>query len=85
MGICGFKYFEDTKKLECYPFNFYILPYAFPELDMDKVYCNSVSTMNFMANSRFDFNKHIYESVGYLSISDYLKMQEKKKIKDLQQ
>ena len=72
MGICGFKYFEETQTLECYPFNFYILPYTFDSnMQMDKNFTVSLSSFNFLAQNKFDFNKLFYESVGYLSHHDY--------------
>ena len=70
MGICGFKYDEKDKSLECYPFNFYVLPYTFEGL-MDKNFTVSTSAFNFLANHQYDFNKLFYESLGYLSNQDY--------------
>jgi hypothetical protein len=77
MGICGFKYFEQDDRLECYPFNFYMLPYSFENLpNMDKNFSVSVSSFAFLAKNKFDFNKLFYESVGYLSHEDYEKYKE---------
>jgi hypothetical protein len=83
MGICGFKYFEESNKLECFPFNFYIQPFHSSEYDFDLIYSNSVATMKFMADSRFDFNKLMYQSVGYLSFSEHNRYLKKREIKDL--
>jgi hypothetical protein len=82
MGICGFRYFEEEEegRLECYPFNFYILPYSFDQLPgLDKHFLASVQSFNFLADNRFDFNKLFYESVGYMSHHDYKDYQRQQK------
>jgi hypothetical protein len=72
MGICGFKYHEEGERLECYPFNFYILPYTFENLPgLDKSFTVSIGSFQFLAKNKFDFNRLFYESVGYLSHHDY--------------
>ena len=72
MGICGFKYFEEQERLECYPFNFYILPYSFDNMPgLDKNFTVSLNSFGFLAKNKFDFNKLFYESVGYMSHHDY--------------
>jgi hypothetical protein len=83
MGICGFKYFEQEDRLECYPFNFYMLPYSFESLPyMDKNFAVSISSFEFLAKNKFDFNKLFYESVGYLSHEDYELYKEKRALKN---
>ena len=82
MGICGFKYFEEEERLECYPFNFYILPYSFDGLQhLDKSFSVNVNSFGFLAKNKFDFNKLFYESVGYLSHHDHKIYKEQKGLK----
>ena len=72
MGICGFKYHEGDERLECYPFNIYLLPYTFENLaGLEQTFNVSLSSFNFLAKNKFDFNRLFYESVGYLSHHDY--------------
>lgn len=74
MGICGFKYLESEERLECYPFNFYVLPYSLENSlpQLEKTFSVSIGSFNFLAKNNFDFNKLFYESVGYMSQADHL-------------
>jgi poly(A)-specific ribonuclease len=65
IGICGFKYSPELSELECRPFNFYMLPHA------SKTFLSQVSSLDFLASHGFNFNKLVYESCRYVSISDY--------------
>ena len=70
LGICGFKYSQESRSLECFPFNFYILP-ASP-----KTFLSQVASLHFLADNNFDFNKLIYESCSYVSIDEYSKQKQ---------
>ncbi len=72
MGLCGFKYDAVTERLECYPFNIYLLPYSFDNIKgLDKKFSVSINSFQFLAKNKFDFNRLFYESVGYLSHEEY--------------
>ena len=85
MGICGFKYHESEERLECYPFNIYLLPYTFENLaGLEQTFNVSLSSFNFLAKNKFDFNRLFYESVGYLSHHDYETYKQQKTAKGQQ-
>ncbi len=85
MGICGFKYDEGSENLECYPFNFYILPYSLDNMQgKSKHFMVSINSFQFLAKNKFDFNKLFYESVGYMSHEDYRQYQNEKNLKNKQ-
>ncbi|CDW76281.1 poly-specific ribonuclease parn-like [Stylonychia lemnae] len=67
MGICGFKYIEESQKLECFPFNFYITPQNYDMMQINRKYLINTGSFEFLADNKFDFNKFFYESVGYVS------------------
>ena len=67
IGICAFKYSNLTQTLTCQPFNFYILPHS----KTDKLLTAQLSSLQFLAENKFDFNKLFYESVQYMSMEEY--------------
>ncbi|CDW90995.1 poly-specific ribonuclease (deadenylation nuclease) [Stylonychia lemnae] len=73
MGICAFKYHQNEKRLECHPFNFYIMPHSYQDLSIGHNYLIEQSAFQFLMQHGFDFNKLHYESMGYLSYQDYQK------------
>ena len=65
------------------PFNMYILPYADNYIN-DKVFSSQLSSLQFLAENKFNFNKLFYESIIYMSLQnfwDYQMRKESGKIK----
>ena len=63
------------------PFNIYMLPHA--HLSSQKLLQAQLSSMQFLADNSFDFNKLFYESVSYMSMHDYKQyLRDKREKKD---
>lgn len=67
IGICGFKHENNT--LSCYPFNFYIFP--FEHSAYARVFYSNVGSLSFLSHNNFDFNKWVYEGVGFIAKDQY--------------
>ena len=75
LGVCGFKY--DQKKLTCYPYNFYIYPFDHPAYQ--STFLTSVGSFDFLSKHNFDFNKWVYEGVGFLAKGEFEKYEERRR------
>ena len=75
MGITAFKFFPQTQSLECFPFNFYLLPH-----DQDKHFQVSVGSFRFLAEHRFDFNRLFYDGVGYMNKEEHQSYRKKNRL-----
>ncbi|CAI2361374.1 unnamed protein product [Moneuplotes crassus] len=72
LGVCGFKY--EGGKLLCYPYNMYIYPLDHPAHRSS--FITNVGSFNFLAQHNFDFNKWIYEGVGFFPEKEYQRYEE---------
>uniref|UniRef100_T1JBS2 Poly(A)-specific ribonuclease PARN n=1 Tax=Strigamia maritima TaxID=126957 RepID=T1JBS2_STRMM len=75
-GLCTFKYDKNRNRYETKPFNFYIFPRPFGRQSADvKFYCQS-SSIDFLSNVGFDFNKLFKQGIPYLSPCDERRLRE---------
>lgn len=82
MGISLFKMISE-KEFDCHSFNFYIFPTRCSFLDKqdkERYFLSQASSLSFLADNGFDFNKLIREGISYLNLNQEQIVQEK--IKD---
>ncbi|XP_021916008.1 pre-piRNA 3'-exonuclease trimmer-like isoform X2 [Zootermopsis nevadensis] len=65
IGICTFRFVQDKNKYEASRYTFYIFPKSFASVD-NKFMCQA-SSLEFLCQHDFDFNKFVYEGVPYLN------------------
>ncbi|CAD8122816.1 unnamed protein product [Paramecium sonneborni] len=82
MGLCTFKEQPNSNTIIAHPFNFYIFPYGVDGY-LDKQFQLNSSTIQFLINNNFDFNKTFNEGILYLSHQNERIMRETKRIQDL--
>ena len=63
-GICIFKFDPATSKLTAHPFNFW----TFPRNHHNSLFLSDSSSLSFLREHGFDFNKMIDEGIDFLSI-----------------
>ena len=66
-GICLFKWNDDANQYEAMPFTFYIYPRPYKRTYNDVMFMCQSSSLDFLANNGFDFNKLFYKGISYLS------------------
>lgn len=73
-GLCTFHWNSNLKSWKARPFNFYIYPRPFKALSKSFL-CDS-SSLTFLAEHKFDFNKWIGQGIGYISRNDAAKVKD---------
>jgi poly(A)-specific ribonuclease len=71
-GLSTFKYSNGEYTAKTYNFNIY--PRKF--MNFDKRFACQASSLEFLTEHKFDFNKFIYDGVGYLSLEQQASMKE---------
>ncbi|XP_072275129.1 poly(A)-specific ribonuclease PARN [Pyxicephalus adspersus] len=66
-GLCTFKYENAESKYITKSFNFYIFPKPFSRNSPDKTFVCQSSSIDFLANQGFDFNKVFRNGIPYLN------------------
>ncbi|KAG8558312.1 hypothetical protein GDO81_016948 [Engystomops pustulosus] len=66
-GLCTFKYDDVKAKYIIKSFNFYIFPRPFNRNSPDKKFVCQSSSIDFLANQGFDFNKVFRDGIPYLN------------------
>ncbi|KAM4632012.1 poly(A)-specific ribonuclease PARN [Discoglossus pictus] len=66
-GLCTFKYDNTEDKYLMKSFNFYIFPKPFNRNSPDKKFVCQSSSIDFLANQGFDFNKVFRNGIPYLN------------------
>ncbi|MEE6497606.1 hypothetical protein FKM82_002784 [Ascaphus truei] len=66
-GLCTFKYDDTETKYLIKTFNFYIFPKPFNRNSPDKKFVCQSSSIDFLANQGFDFNKVFRNGIPYLN------------------
>ncbi|KAK7112946.1 poly(A)-specific ribonuclease PARN-like [Littorina saxatilis] len=65
-GVCAFKFKEDTQSYEARPFNFYVFPRPYTRQAPDKRFLCQSSSIDFLVQQGFDFNKLFREGIPFL-------------------
>ena len=63
IGICPCKY--SNKTLICSPFNFYIYPLEHSAFS--RKFISDAGSLIFLSQNNFDFNKWVYEGIGFIA------------------
>ncbi|KAL8623603.1 hypothetical protein ACOMHN_037690 [Nucella lapillus] len=67
VGVCAFKFQEETQSYEARPFNFYVFPRPYTRQAPDRRFLCQSSSIEFLVQQGFDFNKLFYEGIPYLT------------------
>ncbi|KAM3916669.1 poly(A)-specific ribonuclease PARN [Leptodactylus fuscus] len=78
-GLCTFKYNSTEAKYVVKSFNFYIFPRPFNRNSPDKKFVCQSSSIDFLANQGFDFNKVFRDGIPYLN------QEEERQLRDQQE
>ncbi|XP_040295573.1 poly(A)-specific ribonuclease PARN isoform X1 [Bufo bufo] len=78
-GLCTFKYDDTEAKYIIKSFNFYIFPRPFNRHSPDKKFVCQSSSIDFLANQGFDFNKVFRDGIPYLN------QEEERQLRDQQE
>ena len=66
-GLAAFRYDEDTDSYTHKTYNFYVFPRTSPNIKLpERWFASQASSLEFLSNQGFDFNKFIGEGVSYL-------------------
>jgi poly(A)-specific ribonuclease len=66
-GLACFKWDTDKQAYVAKPFNFYIFPNGEPRESGERFFTCSSSSLTFLMECKFDFNKMIKEGISYLT------------------
>ena len=77
-GLATFHLDESSQTLSVRPFNFYLFPFDLPRQDF--TFMSSVGALTFLSRHGFDFNKMIYEGVGFTNQERYMKFWEQESL-----
>lgn len=76
-GLCAFHYDEKNGKFSSEAFNFYVFPRPFHRnLAPDSRFMCQTSSIDFLINQNFDFNKLFKSGISYLRLSEVNKIKE---------
>ncbi|KAK9393020.1 polyA-specific ribonuclease PARN [Crotalus adamanteus] len=75
-GLCTFKYDHTESKYIMKSFNFYIFPKPFNRTSPDVKFVCQSSSIDFLANQGFDFNKVFRNGIPYLNQEEERQLQE---------
>jgi hypothetical protein len=68
-GLCTFKYIASSNSYEVHPYNIHIYPREFKWID--RFHTIQSSSLTFLRNHTFDFNKWIDQGVNWLSMDQH--------------
>ena len=66
-GICLFVWKEELNEYEAVPFSFFIFPRPYKKFGNDIVFTAQSSSINFLAENGFDFNKLFQKGVSFMN------------------
>ncbi|XP_023224313.1 poly(A)-specific ribonuclease PARN-like isoform X2 [Centruroides sculpturatus] len=69
-GVCYFTYNSESKKYIYKPFNFYVFPHSLISYGHDRSFNCQASSLSFLAEQGFDFNKLVNEGISYLNVEE---------------
>lgn len=69
-GICFFTWDASKLKYMARPFSVYLFPRPYKRFQNDIFFTCQSSSLDFLANNKFDFNKVIKEGVSYMPVHD---------------
>lgn len=72
LGISAFKYNRDENKFDASSYTFHLFPRPFPKLDARFMFQST--SIEFLCNYDFDFNKLFYEGISFLNEEDEKKL-----------
>lgn len=75
-GLCAFTWQEEEKKYIVKPFNFYVFPRQYGRHTPDVRFLCQSSSITFLSEQNFDFNKLFREGIPYLKPYDEQKLRE---------
>ncbi|XP_073447184.1 poly(A)-specific ribonuclease PARN isoform X2 [Aquarana catesbeiana] len=75
-GLCTFKYEKTQSKYIIKSFNFYVFPKPFNRNSPDKKFVCQSSSIDFLANQGFDFNKVFRKGIPYLNQEEERQLRE---------
>lgn len=84
-GLCAFSWEAEEKKYIAKPFNFYIFPQQFGRHTPDVRFLCQSSSITFLSEQNFDFNKLFRDGIPYLKPYDEQKLREHYENKHAQQ
>ncbi|XP_065208665.1 poly(A)-specific ribonuclease PARN-like isoform X2 [Planococcus citri] len=70
VGICTYRYDQAKNKYVYKAFNFYVFPRSINRINNDVNFLCQASSISFLSNAGFDFNKLIKEGIPYLTLAD---------------
>ncbi|KAL1453030.1 hypothetical protein WDU94_007206 [Cyamophila willieti] len=79
-GLCAFKYDKKTKKYTHQAYNFYIFPKPPHSSSPDTRFLCQSSSMDFLINNGFDFNKLFRDGIPYLNKKSHEEQEARLKI-----
>ncbi|XP_023704440.1 pre-piRNA 3'-exonuclease trimmer isoform X3 [Cryptotermes secundus] len=65
VGITAFRFIEDKNKYKASKYTFYVFPRSFASID--NIFMCQSSSLEFLCQNHFDFNKFVYDGVPYLN------------------
>ncbi|KAJ9597777.1 hypothetical protein L9F63_011385 [Diploptera punctata] len=74
VGISAFQFVEDENKYVANTYTFYVFPRSFGSIET-KFMCQA-SSLEFLYQHKFDFNKFVYEGVSYLNCQQEIKLRQ---------
>lgn len=79
-GICLFTWSEENQCYTAFPFTFYIFPRPYKRFLNDVMFTCQSSSLDFLANHGFDFNKLFYDGISFMHPTTETKVNEKYKM-----
>lgn len=74
MGLCTFTWSAEAHRYEAVPFNFYLFPK--PQGRNSPVFLSEVSSIRFLSDNGFDFNKLFAKGIPYVSRSEEVNLRQ---------
>lgn len=69
-GVCLFIWKWETYSYEAIPFTFYIYPRLYKSYGNDVLYMSQSSSINYLAQHGFDFNKLFHHGISFMSLEE---------------
>ena len=71
IGICTFHYAQDEQQYIAKPYNFYVFPRTGSRIfGLDRHFLSQTSSLEFLQNNSFDWNKWIGEGISFVNHED---------------
>lgn len=77
VGLCAFMYDETEKKFTHKAYNFYVFPKPPDQRGTEKCFKSQVSSIHFLVENGFDFNKLYRDGIPYLRQDEEKRLREK--------